>query len=113
MKIVVAYVQPYMTQKVVEALHAIEGVSGATFWPVHGFGRGRGDEPGASRHEDILGAIGKVRFEVMVTDRLADIVLRTIVQAGRTGRRGDGKVFVASLERAIRIRTGEEGDAAV
>ena len=113
MKMVVAFVQPYMTQKVVEALHAIDGLSGASFWPIHGFGRGRGDEPGASRHEDILGAIGKVRFEVMVSDRLADTVVKTILQVARTGRKGDGKVFVASLEQAIRIRTGEQGDAAV
>jgi nitrogen regulatory protein P-II 1 len=97
----------------VEALHTIEGAAGATFWPVHGFGRGRGDEPGAARHEDILGAIGKVRFEVMVSDRLADTVVRTILQVARTGRKRDGKVFVTSLEQAIRIRTGEEGDAAV
>jgi nitrogen regulatory protein PII len=113
MKMIVAFVQPFMTEKVVQALHTVPGLSGASFAPVHGFGRGRGDEPGASRHAEILGAIRKTRVEVMVTDALADTVVKVIREHARTGRKGDGKVYVVDLTRAIRIRTGDEGDAAV
>jgi nitrogen regulatory protein P-II 1 len=90
---IVAFVQPFMTEKVVQALHAVEGLSGASFTTIHGFGRGRGDERGAIRHQEILGAIKKVRFEVMVTDELLDTVVRTIRDAARTGRKGDGKIL--------------------
>ena len=113
MKMVIAFVQPFMTEKVVQALHLVEGLSGASFWNVHGFGRGRGDEVGASRHEEILGAIKKVRLEVIVPDQLEETVVGIIRKAAHTGRKGDGKIYVTSLERAVRIRTGEEGDAAV
>ena len=113
MKMIVAFVQPFMTEKVVQALHAVPGLSGASFVTVHGFGRGRGDEPEASRHTEILGAIRKVRFEVMVPDALEDTVVNTIRQHARTGRKGDGKVYVVELARALRIRTGEDGDSAV
>ena len=113
MRMIVAFVQPFMTEKVVQALHDVQGLSGASFWPVHGFGRGRGDEAGAARHEEILDAIKKVRFEVMVPAALEDAVVRTIQEAARTGRRGDGKIYVTTLERAVRIRTGEDGPAAI
>jgi nitrogen regulatory protein P-II 1 len=113
MKMIVAFVQPFMTEKVVQALHAVEGLTGASFWNIHGFGRGRGDEPGAVRHQDILGAINKVRVEVMVPDHLENTVVQTIRGAARTGRKGDGKIYVVALERAVRIRTGEEGEAAI
>lgn len=113
MKMIVAFVQPFMTDKVVQALHAVEGLSGASFWSVHGFGRGRGEEPGADRHQEILGAIRKVRVEVMVPDALEETVVRTIREAARTGRKGDGKIYVVALQRALRIRTGEEGETAV
>ena len=113
MKMVIAFIQPFMAEKVVQALHLVDGLSGASFWTVHGFGRGRGEAPGASRHEEILGAIKKVRVEVMVPARLEETVVRIIRDAAHTGRRGDGKIYVTSLERAVRIQTGEEGDTAV
>jgi nitrogen regulatory protein P-II 1 len=89
MKMIVAFVQPFMTEKVVQALHNVEGLSGASFWNIHGFGRGRGDEPGAVRHQDILGAINKVRVEVMVPDHLEDTVVQTI--RGRGADRAEGR----------------------
>ena len=113
MKMIVAFVQPFMAEKVVQALHAVEGLGGASFWDVHGFGRGRGDEAAAARHQEILGAIRKVRVEVMVPEHLEDNVVKAIRGAARTGRKGDGKIYVAPLDRALRIRTGEEGESAV
>jgi nitrogen regulatory protein PII len=113
MKMVIAFIQPFMAEKVVQALHLVDGLSGASLWTVHGFGRGRGDAAGASRHEEILGAIKKVRLDVMVPDHLEETVVRVIRKAAHTGRKGDGKIYVTSLERAVRIRTGEEGDPAV
>ena len=113
MKMIVAFIQPFMVGKVVQALHGIEGLSGASLTDVHGFGRGRGDEPGASRHEQIVGVIKKTRVEVMVPDRIEEAVVRSIRQAARTGRKGDGKIYVVPLERAVRVSTGEEGEAAV
>jgi nitrogen regulatory protein PII len=103
MKMVVAFIQPFMTDKVVQALHGVEGLSGAGFWNVHGFGRGRGDEPGAARHQEILGAIRKVRVEVMVREALEDTVVLPVSLAAN----------VVSLQLALRIRTGEEGETAV
>ncbi len=107
MKMIVAFIQPFMVGKVVQALHGIEGLSGASLTDVHGFGRGRGDEPGASRHEQIVGVIKKTRVEVMVPDRIEEAVVRSIRQAARTGRKGDGKIYVVPLERAVRVSTGE------
>ena len=108
MKVVVAYVQPFMSQRVVHALHAVNGLSGASFTPVRGFGRGRGGGSREAQEEELLGTVRKMRVEVMVSDALEQIVVRAIQDAARTGRKGDGKVFVWPLERAIRISTGEE-----
>jgi nitrogen regulatory protein PII len=91
-----------MTEKVVQALHAVEGLSGASFTTIHGFERGRRDEADAIRHQEILGAIKKVRFEVMVADELLDTVVRTIRDAARTGRKGDGKIYVVPVEHPLR-----------
>lgn len=110
MKQVIAFVQPFMVQKVVDALHAIQGLSGATFAEVRGFGRGRsakGDE------ETLLGTTVRMRVDVMVPDPLVDAVVQAIREAAHTGHRGDGKIYVTAIERAIRISSGEEGERAV
>lgn len=112
MKTVIAFVQPFMAEKVIQALHGFEGLSGATCTRVHGFGRGR-SRTAEQRHEDVAGTVAKVRIEAMVPDRLEDDVVEAIRQAAHTGRKGDGKIYVMPLERAIRIRTGEHGEAAV
>lgn len=111
MRMVIAFVQPFMTDRIEEALRGIAGLSGATFTDVRGFGRRRtSDAPGS---EVLLGTSPKVRVEVIVPDALERAVVLAIGDAGRTGNRGDGKVFVLSVSRAVRIATGEEGDAAV
>ncbi len=115
MKMIVAFVQPFMAEKVVSALHEVEGLSGATFAQVRGFGRGRARAAGASdvTEEDLLGTVPKVRIEAMVSDSLTDRVVRAILESAHTGNRGEGMVCVIPLEHGLRITTGEAGEGAV
>ncbi|MBI5368013.1 MAG: P-II family nitrogen regulator [Planctomycetes bacterium] len=113
MKMIVAFVQPFMAHKVVTALHEVQGLSGATFTEVRGFGRGRAAGAADVTEEDLLGTVAKVRVEVMVPDRLLDRVVRAVHDAAHTGHRGDGKIYVLPLERALRIGGAEEGEGAV
>lgn len=111
MRLVIAYVQPFVADRVADALHRVSGVTGATFVDARGFGRGRvGEAPSA---EGILGTVPRVRVEVGVRDGCEEAVVRAISAAAHTGRRGDGKVYVLPLDQATRISTGEEGEAAV
>jgi nitrogen regulatory protein P-II 1 len=110
MKQVIAFIQPFRVEKVVEALHGVAGLSGATVTQVRGFGRGRGRHASV---EALLGTVERARIDAMVPDALADEVVGIIRDTARTGNRGDGKVFVVPLERAVRISTGEEGEEAV
>lgn len=112
MKSIVAFVQPFMAEKVVHALHAINGLSGATFTRVRGFGRNRA-KAARFAQEGIVGTSDKVRVEAMIPDALEDRVVQAILAAAHTGKNGDGKIYVAAVERAVRIRTGETGDVAV
>ncbi|MGH7333546.1 MAG: P-II family nitrogen regulator [Candidatus Rokuibacteriota bacterium] len=115
MKLVIAFIQPFKVEKVLQALHRVDGLSGASFSQAKGFGRGRG--PGAAaraaRHEELLGTSGRARVESVIPDRLEEEVVQAIRHAGHTGRSGDGKIYVVPVERAVRIRNGEEGEAAV
>jgi nitrogen regulatory protein P-II 1 len=108
MKQIIAFVQPFMADKVVDALHAVKGLPGATVTECRGFGRGRARTQG---REDLLGTVPRVRIDAMVPDGIVDEVVKTIREAAHTGNRGDGKVYVAPLEDAVRISTGEEGEA--
>lgn len=108
---ILAFVHPFMVSHVERALHAIHGVTGATFTAARGFGRGRGRD--APEAEVIAGTSDKVRVEVAVPAALEEIVVRAIRDAARTGGRGDGKVYVLPVSRAVRVATGEEGAAAI
>jgi len=109
MKLVIAFIQPFMAQQVIQALHALPDVSGASFTDVRGFGRGRDD---VAVPEVLYGAAKRVRVEVAVRDDVAHTVIEAIRQAAHTGKRGDGKIFVTNVENALRISSGEQGDAA-
>ena len=111
MKHVMAFIQPFMADKVVDALHQVTGLAGASLSDVRGFGRGRSGKRSGS--EELFGTVPRVRVDVMVPDALVEMVVRAIQSVAHTGQRGDGKVYVTSLERAVRISTGEEGEAAV
>ena len=112
MKLVVAIIKPFKVEDVKEALRDV-GVAGMTVTEARGFGRQRGHTEvyrGAEYQVDFL---PKTRIEVMVDDAALDGVIDAIVKASRTGKIGDGKVFVLPLEDVIRIRTGEQGPEAL
>jgi nitrogen regulatory protein P-II 1 len=106
MKKVEAIIKPFKLDEVKEALHEI-GVSGITVTEAKGFGRQKGHTELYRGAEYIVDFLPKVRLEVVVDDAQVDRVVEAIATAARTGRIGDGKIFVSTIERAIRIRTGE------
>jgi nitrogen regulatory protein P-II 1 len=95
-----------------EALSEL-GVSGLTVTEVKGFGRQKGHTELYRGAEYVVDFLPKVKVEVIVQDSLADRAIEAIVKAARTGKIGDGKIFVTSVEQVIRIRTGESGDDAI
>ncbi|PJJ97534.1 transcriptional regulator [Lysobacteraceae bacterium NML91-0213] len=111
MKMVMAIIKPFKLDDVREAL-ADAGVAGITVTEVKGFGRQKGHTELYRGAEYVVDFLPKLKLEVAVTDDQADGVVEAILKAANTGKIGDGKVFVYSLERAVRIRTGElDGDA--
>ena len=110
MKLIVAYVQPFLVEKVVQALHSTPGVSGATVAHARGFGRGR---QSAGQEEEIFGTSARVRVEVAANDDCVTAIVQKIASAAHTGNRGDGKILVLPLETAVRIQTAEVGPAAL
>lgn len=116
MKMIAAMIQPFMLTKLTRALEEIEDFPGMTVTDVQGFGREKAHHvPGEqhSRMEDVVDFVKKVRVEIAAHDDMIDRIVETIVRAAHTGNRGDGKVFVWPLDQAIRIKTGETGDAAL
>lgn len=112
MKMVTAIVKPFKLDEVREALGAI-GVQGITVTEVKGFGRQKGHTEMYRGSEYTVDFLPKVRLEIVVGDDLADRVAHTVVAKAKTGKIGDGKVFVLPVEQAIRIRTEETGDNAI
>lgn len=112
MKRVTAIIKPFKLEDVREELSKI-GVRGITVTEVKGFGRQKGHTELYRGAEYVIDFLPKVKVEIAVPDELADECVDTIVSAAQTGKIGDGKIFVDSIERAIRIRTGEEGDEAL
>jgi nitrogen regulatory protein PII len=112
MKLISAIIKPFKLDDVRAALSEL-GVSGMTVTEVKGFGRQRGHTELYRGAEYVVDFVPKTRIEVAVSDALADQVIEAIVGAARTGKVGDGKIFVSDLERAIRIRTGEADDQAL
>jgi len=112
MKKIEAVVKPFKLDEVREALSEI-GVTGLTVTEVKGFGRQKGHTELYRGAEYVVDFLPKVKVEVVVPDKLADQAIEAIVKAARTGKIGDGKIFVTSVEQVIRIRTGETDEAAV
>ena len=113
MKVVVAFIRPSKEEAVADALHTLDGLTGASFTHILGFGRGRGDRSRREFDEALTGTLPAVRVDVMTTDALAPKVAAVIIEAAHTGNRGDGKVYVLPMDSAIRISTREHGDDAV
>ena len=108
MKMVTAIVKPFKLDEVREALSAI-GVQGVTVTEVKGFGRQKGHTELYRGAEYVVDFLPKVKIEAAVDDAIVDQVIEAIEAAARTGKIGDGKVFVSTLEQVVRIRTGETG----
>ena len=112
MKKVEAIIKPFKLDEVKEALHTI-GVQGLTVTEVKGFGRQKGHTELYRGAEYVVDFLPKIKLEIVVSDEMVDKVIQAIVESANTGRIGDGKIFVASLDEVIRIRTGERGPEAV
>ncbi len=112
MKMVMAIIKPFKLDDVREAL-AEAGVAGITATEVKGFGRQKGHTELYRGAEYVVDFLPKVKIEVVLTDDMVDTAVAAIIAAARTDKIGDGKIFVSSVEQAIRIRTGETGDDAI
>ena len=112
MKQITAIIKPFKLDEVREELSEI-GVNGLTVTEVKGFGRQRGHTELYRGAEYVVDFLPKVRIDVVVTDDQADACIEAIIKAARTGKIGDGKVFVTNVEKVIRIRTGERDDLAI
>jgi nitrogen regulatory protein P-II 1 len=112
MKKIEAIVKPFKLDEVREALSDL-GVTGLTVTEVKGFGRQKGHTELYRGAEYVVDFLPKVKVEVVIPDGMAEQAIDAIVRAARTGKIGDGKIFVTSVEQVIRIRTGESGEAAV
>ena len=112
MKKIEAIVKPFKLDEVREALSEI-GVTGLTVTEVKGFGRQKGHTELYRGAEYVVDFLPKVKVEVVVADKLVEPAIEAIVKSARTGKIGDGKIFVTTVEQVIRIRTGETDEAAV
>ena len=112
MKQITAVLKPFKLEEVREAL-AECGVTGLTVTEVKGFGRQKGHTELYRGAEYVVDFLPKVKVEMILGDAMVDRAIEAIVKAARTGKIGDGKIFVTAVEQVVRIRTGESGEAAV
>ena len=112
MKKIEAIIKPFKLEEVKDALGEI-GIEGMTVSEVKGFGRQKGHTEIYRGSEYTVDFLPKIKIEVVTTDQQVEGAVATIVKAARTGKIGDGKVFVSAIEQAVRIRTEEKGEAAV
>lgn len=112
MKLITAIVKPFKLDEVREALADV-GVAGLTVTDVKGFGRQKGHTEVYRGAEYVVDFLPKIKIEAVVADDMLERAIEAITQASRTGRIGDGKIFVQPVEQVIRIRTGETGEEAV
>ena len=112
MKKIEAIIKPFKLDEVREALSEV-GVTGLTVTEVKGFGRQKGHTELYRGAEYVVDFLPKVKVEMIVSDAMVERAIEAVVKAARTGKIGDGKIFVTSVEQVVRIRTGESGEAAV
>jgi nitrogen regulatory protein P-II 1 len=112
MKKIETIIKPFKLDEVREALAEI-GVSGLTVTEVKGFGRQKGHTELYRGAEYVVDFLPKIKIEVVLTEKQVDPAIEAIIKAARTGKIGDGKIFVTTVEQVVRIRTGETGEAAV
>jgi nitrogen regulatory protein P-II 1 len=112
MKKIEAIIKPFKLDDVKDALNAL-GIQGMTVTEVKGFGRQKGHVELYRGAEYDIAFIPKVKLEIVIADAVADKVIATIMEKAKTGKIGDGKIFVSNIENVIRIRTGEKGESAI
>jgi len=112
MKKIEAIIKPFKLDEVKEALNEV-GIKGITVSEVKGFGRQKGHTELYRGTEYVVDFLPKIKMEIVVKDDMVAKVVETVVNAAKTGRIGDGKVFVSNVEEVVRIRTGERGEEAI
>ena len=112
MKLVTAIIKPFKLEDVRDALTTL-GIAGLTVSEVKGFGRQKGHTELYRGAEYVVDFLPKVKIELVVADAMVDTAIEAIVKTARTGKIGDGKIFVSNVDQVIRIRTGETGETAV
>lgn len=112
MKKIEAIIKPFKLDEVKDALHEV-GLQGITVTEAKGFGRQRGHTELYRGAEYVVDFLPKVKIEIVLEDNLVERAIDAIIQAARTGRIGDGKIFVTNVEEVVRIRTGERGPDAI
>ena len=112
MKLVTAIIKPFRLDDVRNGLNEI-GINGMTVTEVKGFGRQRGHTELYRGAEYVVDFLPKTKIEIAISDNRLEETLEIIINSSKTGKVGDGKIFVTNLEQAVRIRTGETGDAAI
>tara|TARA_B100000989_G_scaffold35883_1_gene22789 strand:- start:115 stop:453 length:339 start_codon:yes stop_codon:yes gene_type:complete len=112
MKKIEAIIKPFKLDEVKEALHEV-GIQGITVIEAKGFGRQKGHTELYRGAEYVVDFLPKVKIEVVIEDSMLETVVEAVQNAAKTGRIGDGKIFISSIDEAIRIRTGEKGREAV
>src|SRR5664279_4629146 len=112
MKKIEAVIKPYKLDEVREALSEI-GITGLTVTEVKGFGRQKGHTELYRGAEYVVDFLPKIKLELIIADNLVEASMEAIIKTARTGKIGEGKIFVSSVEQVVRIRTGETGEEAV
>ena len=112
MKHIIAYIKPHKLSEVTLALHKIEGLPGMTVLDVKGFGRGWQTENNVPLEEQVYDFVPHMKIEIFCPDGMVDDIVNAIERSAHTGLRGDGKIYICEALEAIRISTGERGEAA-
>lgn len=113
MKKIEAYIKSHRLKEVIEQLHVIDGLTGVSFHEIKGFGRTR--EPDKQVHivDTTINSVPHVKLEIFCSEQIKDKVIDAILKEAHTGLRADGKIYISSIEDAVRISTGERGEMAV
>ncbi len=113
MKEIKAYIKSHKLSEVALALHKVEGLAGMSVTRVQGFGRSKAEDAPHSSVRDLEDFVQHVKIEIVCRDDFVDEIVSTIEKTAHTGLRGDGKIYISSVENAIRIETAERGESAV
>lgn len=113
MKEIKAYIKPHKLSKVTLALHKVEGLTGMSVVDVRGFGRGRGKDAPHRIVDDLVDYVPHSKIEIVCSDDMVEEIVSIIEKEAHTGLKGDGKIYISTIDDAVRIQTGERGEAAV